>query len=207
MLLYFNGFNSAIPPDWSDNEKILGVEDFARRLGLQFLPCTIDYRHAHERSEEILARVASEVPDRRGPVIFSGSSMGGWFARIMQVKMAGRVPGLATEALALNPAFDLGLHGHLLVGPQENFVTGERYDWTAADSERLGRLERSIDYDAPLPFFVYVDKGDEVIDWRASADRHASIARFRAFEGGSHTFEHVPQALEDFAAARGARAR
>jgi predicted esterase YcpF (UPF0227 family) len=207
MLLYFNGFNSAIPPDWSDNGKIVGVEDFARRSGLQFLPCTIDYRRAHARSGAILDRVAAEVPDDAGPVIFSGSSMGGWFARIMQVKMARRRPGLATEALAINPAFDLGLHGNLLVGPQENFVTGERYDWSAADSERLGELERSVDYDAPLPFFVYVDKGDEVIDWRASAARHATIARFRAFEGGSHTFEHVPEALDDFARARGVQAR
>lgn len=204
MLLYFNGFNSAIPPDWSDNEKILGVENLALRLGLRFVPCTIDYRRASQRSVEILEQVASGVPDDAGTVIFSGSSMGGWFARIMQARMARRRPGLATEALAFNPAFDIALHGHLLVGPQENFVTGERYRWTAEDSARLGALERSVDYDAPLPFFVYVDKGDEVIDWRASAERHSAIARFRPFEGGSHTFEHVPEALEDFAAARSA---
>lgn len=61
-----------------------------------------------------------------------------------------------------------------------------------------------IDFDAPLPFFVYVDKGDELIDWRLSAARHASIARFLAFEGGSHAFEHAPEALRDFDAA-GAR--
>ena len=92
----------------------------------------------------------------------------------------------------------------MLLGPQVNFVTGERYLWEAADSGRLGDLERAVDYDAALPFYVYVDKGDEVIDWRASAERHSAIARFRAFEGGSHTFEHVREALADFTAARGA---
>ena len=90
-----------------------------------------------------------------------------------------------------------------ITGPQSRRFRlvghGERYTQVV---ERLGRLEQSVDYDAPLPFFVYVDKGDEVIDWRASAARHEGIARFRSFEGGSHLFEHVREALDDFAAAR-----
>ena len=202
LLLYFNGFNSGIPEDWSDNQKISGVEDFALRQGFRFAPCTVDYRCARERSAEILERVDADLGGDGGRVILSGASLGGWFARIVQVKLAQRRPGLATEALAFNPAFDLRLHGQVLLGPQVNTVTQERYEWAAGDSERLGRLEQSVDYDAPLPFFVYVDKGDEVIDWRASAARHEGIARFRSFEGGSHLFEHVREALDDFAAAR-----
>jgi hypothetical protein len=202
LLFYFNGFSSAIPPDWSDNAKITGVEEFARRAGFRFLPATVDYRRARERSAEILAHVPEELGDRGGRVIFSGSSMGGWFARIVQLLLAQSRPGLVTEALAFNPAFDLGQHGHMLLGPQVNFVTGEHFEWTPADGGRLGELERAVDYDAPLPFYVYVDKGDEVIDWRASAARHSAIARFLAFEGGSHSFEHVREALSDFAAAR-----
>jgi predicted esterase YcpF (UPF0227 family) len=202
LLLYFNGFNSGIPGDWSDNQKISGVEDFALCQGFRFAPCTVDYRSAGERSAEILERVDEDFPGDSGQVIFSGASLGGWFARILQLKLAQRRPGLATEVLAFNPAFDLRLHGQVLLGPQVNTVTQERYEWAARDSERLGRLEQSVDYDAPLPFFVYVDKGDEVIDWRASAVRHAGISRFHAFEGGSHLFEHVPEALADFASER-----
>jgi predicted esterase YcpF (UPF0227 family) len=102
------------------------------------------------------------------------------------------------QALAFNPAFDLGLHGHLLLGPQVNFVTLEEYEWTDSDSAGLAQLEQSVDYDAPLPFFVYVDKGDEVIGWEHSAARHGPIARFLAYEGGSHSFEHSREALRDF---------
>jgi predicted esterase YcpF (UPF0227 family) len=206
LLLYFNGFNSGIPEDWSGNQKISGVENFALRHGFRFAPCTVDYRRASERLAEILRLVDEDLPGDRGQMILSGASLGGWFARIVQVKLAQRRPGLATEALAFNPAFDLRLHGQVLHGPQVNAITREQYEWAAGDSERLGRLEQSVDYDAPLPFFVYVDKGDEVIDWRASAARHAGIARFHAFEGGSHVFEHVQDALEDFAAARNALA-
>jgi len=198
LLYYFNGFNSAIPEDWSDNEKILAVEDYAARRGFRFRPYTVNYRRAPEHAREILQQLAGGAEAGPEHVIFSGSSMGGWFARIMQVLAAREKPGLLVEALAFNPAFDLGLHGHLLLGPPVNFVTGEEYRWTGEDSARLKQLEGSVDYDAPLPFYVYVDKGDEVIAWEPSASRHAGIARFLAFEGGSHSFEHARQALRDF---------
>lgn len=207
LLFYFNGFNSAIPADWSDNAKICGVEALAARHGFRFLPRTVNYREARQRAEAVL-REASEAHGRNGSrVIFAGSSMGGWFARILQLMLAEREPGLRADALAFNPAFDLQLHGHLLVGPQVNHVTGESYEWTANDSRRLASLEEAVDYDRSLPFFVYVDQGDEVIDWRTSAARHSRIARFVSWEGGSHLFEHVPEALQDFAAAAALEAR
>jgi len=199
LLFYFNGFNSAIPEDWSDNEKLVALEDYAARRGFRFVPYPVNYRRACEHTAEILQRLAGETLDQ---VVFSGSSMGGWFARVMQLLLAQASPGLPVAALAFNPAFDLGLHGHMLLGPQVNFVTFEEYEWTEQDSARLKELEDSVDYNAPLPFFVYVDKGDEVISWAHSAARHASIARFLAFEDGSHSFEHSHEALRDFDSAR-----
>jgi predicted esterase YcpF (UPF0227 family) len=203
LLFYFNGFNSAIPADWSDNEKLVAVEEFARSHGYRFLPTSVDYRRATERAREILESAGPGLGGVQA-VLFSGSSMGGWYARVMQLLLAARRPGLPCEALAFNPAFDLGLHGHLLLGPQLNFVTGEAYEWTEADGRRLAALEASVDFDAALPFFVYVDKGDEVIGWSHSAERHAPIAHFRAFEGGSHSFEHAREALADYASVRAA---
>ena len=198
LLFYFNGFNSAIPEDWSDNEKIVAVEAYAERRRFRFLPYSINYRTAADHAMEILRLVVTDLGGGPQQVVFSGSSMGGWFARIMQLLLAGERPGLPVAALAFNPAFDLGLHSHMLLGPQVNHVTLEAYEWTEQDSAGLQRLEAAVDYDAPLPFFVYVDKGDEVIGWEHSAARHTSIARFLAFEGGSHSFEHASVALVDF---------
>jgi len=198
LLFYFNGFNSAIPDDWSDNEKIVAVEDFAARRGFRFLPRSIDYRTAAADAAEVLRLIEMQPAGAPQQVVFSGSSMGGWFARIMQLLLAGEQPGLPAAALAFNPAFDLGLHSHMLLGPQVNHVTFEEYEWTEQDSTALKQLEASVDYDAELPFFVYVDKGDEVIGWEYSAARHTPIARFFAFEGGSHIFEHAAAALADF---------
>jgi len=198
LLFYFNGFNSAIPEDWSDNEKIVAVEEYAGRRGFRFLPYSINYRTAAAHAAEILQLMDAGPGGGPQQVVFTGSSMGGWFARIMQLMLAGARPGLPVAALAFNPAFDLGLHSHVLLGPQVNHVTLEEYAWTEQDSAGLQRLEAAVDYDAPLPFFVYVDKGDEVIGWEHSAARHRSIARFLAFEGGSHSFEHAAVALQDF---------
>ena len=63
---------------------------------------------------------------------------------------------------------------------------------------QLRSLERGVDYGAALPFFVYVDKLDEVIGWKQSAARHSPISRFVAYEGGCHSFDHFREALADF---------
>ncbi len=191
---YFNGFNSAIPEDWSKNPKIAGVAEYALGRDYEFLPTTIDFRRAGEHCRDIV----ESVSDTEARVVFCGSSMGGWFARIAQLRLAAERPALRIDAVAFNPAFSLHRHGDLLVGPQENFVTGETYEWTAADSDRLVGLEESVDYDAPLPYFVYVDRGDEVIAWEHSAERHAGMTRFRVFDGGCHSFDHYREALQDF---------
>jgi len=194
LFYYFNGFNSAILEDYSGNEKIVAVADFALSRGFEFRPVSICFRNAPEHSEDILSRIGEPVVE----AVFCGSSMGGWFARIMQLLLARARPGLGTVAVAFNPAFDLRVHGGVLMGPQQNHVTLERYEWTAEHDRQIRQLEGSVDYDAPLPFFVYVDKGDEMIPWDESARRHGPIAAFQAFEGGCHSFDHYHEALADF---------
>jgi predicted esterase YcpF (UPF0227 family) len=194
LFFYFNGLNSAIPDDFSNNPKIVAAAEYSLNKGFRFIPVSIDYRHASSHLEEIL----EQLDDKTKEVIFCGSSMGGWFARIMQLSLADRRQGLMVTAIAFNPAFDISLHQHLLLGPQQNHVTLEEYEWTQANSQALVALEERLDYDADLPFFVYCDKGDEIINWADSAERHSGISRFLAFEGGCHSFDHFNEALMDF---------
>jgi predicted esterase YcpF (UPF0227 family) len=194
---YFNGFNSAILEDWSGSPKIVATAEYARAAGFEFLPVSINFRDAARHSREILGMISAD--DER--VVFCGSSMGGWFARIMQLLLLGARPEIRGEAMAFNPAFSLVAHAHMLCGPQVNYVTLEEYEWTDSHSKALQQLEMSVDYDAPQPFFVYVDKGDEVIAWEHSAERHSGIANFVVYEGGCHSFDHFHEALQDFDAA------
>ena len=191
---YFHGFASAIPQDYADSPKISAVAAWAERRGRAFLPHNVDYREAPGRSREIVDGIGGEVRD----VVFCGASMGGWFARILQLMLARERPGLPVAAVTFNPAFNLAEFSHLLEGPQVNHVTQRAFDWTPEHSRRLVELEAAVDYGAELPFWVYVDRDDEVIDAGLSECWHRGIARFRVFPGGSHSFEHVPQALADF---------
>jgi len=195
LFYYFNGFNSAILEDFSGNPKIVATAQFARDNDFRFVPVSINFRQASEHRRAILSQVLDDVEE----AIFCGSSMGGWFARIMQLSLIQSSPGIKTAAIAFNPAFDISSHEDFLLGPQVNYVTFKEYEWTAAHGRALKSLEEQVDYDAAQPFFVYCDKDDEVIPWKLSAARHREIARFVAFDGGCHSFDHFNEALADFA--------
>lgn len=190
-LYYFNGFNSAIPDEIEPGSKLDEVRRFCARRDFDLCPVTVDYRRAGEQRDEILAT----IPDDAHELVFCGTSMGGWFSRILQVSAAR--PGRRVSAVAFNPVVRLeNMRRH--EGPQLNFVTGERYHWGSADSERLIGVQAAVDFEADLPFWVFCDQGDELIDWRESRARYAPIARFHAFEGGEHRFIHAREALAIF---------
>lgn len=193
LFFYFNGFNSAILDDYSGNAKIVSVAEFAESRGYHFMPVSICYRQAREHAGEILAMALDSAES-----VFCGSSMGGWFARILQMSLAGQRPEIDSAAVAFNPAFDLSMYGHMLVGPQRNHVTFEEYEWTRSHSDTLRALESAVDYRGLRPFFVYVDRDDELINWQLSEKRHSPISRFIAFDGGCHSFDHYREALADF---------
>ena len=193
-LYYCHGFASAIPADWSESPKISAVAAFCRATARDFRPQNVDYRHAGRRCREILDTVE---PDAER-VTFCGASMGGWFSRILQLKLLERRPGLPVDAVVFNPAFNLAEFSHYLEGPQVNYVTGASFEFTPDHGRALVRLEESVDYRGGAPIRVYVDRDDETINADWSERFHADFARFRAFPGGSHSFEHAREALEDY---------
>ena len=193
-LFYFHGFKSGIPADISESPKISAVEEYARRSGRAFRPVNVDYRQVTKHSRELLGCVDDNIEQ----VLYCGASMGGWFARIMQILLSSARPGLSVEAVVFNPAFNLAEFSHMLEGPQENYITLENYEWTRAHSKQMVALEASVDYAADLPFWVYVDSDDEVISAEWSEKWHRDYARFKAFPGGCHSFDHSREALEDY---------
>jgi predicted esterase YcpF (UPF0227 family) len=194
LLYYFHGFASAIPADISTSPKISAVADFCRVTGRNFRPQNVDFRMAERRSQEVL----DSVEDQAAEVVFCGASMGGWFARILQLKLLQQRPRSVVRAVAFNPAFNLAEFSHYLEGAQVNYVTGDRFEFTPADGAALVRLEESVDYRSEAPFHVYVDRDDETIDARWSETFHTPFACFHLFEGGCHRFDHAREALEDF---------
>ena len=193
-LYYFHGFASAIPADYAESPKISAVADFCRATGRAFRPQNVDFRRAADRGREVLDTIGPDV----NRVTFVGASMGGWFARIMQLLLLRERPDLPVDAVAFNPAFNLEEFSHYLEGAQENYVTGERFEFTAGHGRQLAQLERSVDYRSAAPFRVYVDRGDETISAEWSERFHGEFAVFTAYPGGCHSFDHAREALEDY---------
>ena len=155
LFFYFNGFNSAILDDFSGSPKIVAVAEFAHSRGYRFVPVSVCYRRAGEQSKEILAQIGDDADE----VIFCGSSMGGWFARIMQLLLEQQSSAIRTASIAFNPAYHLGMYGHLLLGPQRNYVTQEEYEWTMDHSDGLRALENECAIRCAAPLLCLRGRG------------------------------------------------
>jgi len=83
----------------------------------------------------------------------------------------------------LNPAvrpYDL-FTGH--IGWQQNFHTGERYEFTAQHVEELRALE--VAGITPGRYLLIAATGDEVLDYRAAVTRYQGCRQI-VIDGGDH---------------------
>jgi uncharacterized protein len=125
-----------------------------------------------------------------------GSSLGGFYATVM-------AECLGCRAALLNPAVHPHTHFARYLGPQKNLYTGEAFILTAEhvaelralDPERITRPER---------YWLFVETGDEVLDYREAVDYYAGALQ-NVVRGGDHTLtsfpEHIPD-LVDWAAGK-----
>lgn len=184
MIVYLHGLNSAgssgkaavlraslpelqiISPTYPAHTAAKAVE----RLTDSLLPLLEEDRHADE------------------PRLMVGSSMGGfygaWLARRLHFH----------HLVMINPAlvpWELLLQ---VVGWQYNQAQDERYylspEMVAATREYA--VEPGPD---GVPTTLLLDKGDELIDYRIAEGRYRGIGDIHCFEGGSHTFEHMEEAV------------
>ena len=197
LLYYLHGFNSAIPDDLSDNPKLLELQRFCDGNDYELVLNSIDYQNIQEEIDSLVEQVSNpEVTE----VVFVGTSLGGWFARIVQLNCAEmHNPNKLIYAVAFNPSVNTGVSLREYANiSHENYVTGESTYWTMADCDMLSLAENEVDFETPMPFFVFVDKGDEVIPWASSLDEYDHISLFKSWEGGNHRFDHITESLNVF---------
>ena len=72
LFFYLNGFNSAIPDDFSNSPKIVAAAEYALDQGFRFIPVSIDYRRTAAHFEHILER----LDDRDREAIVSRLELG-----------------------------------------------------------------------------------------------------------------------------------
>jgi predicted esterase YcpF (UPF0227 family) len=181
LLVYIHGFNSSPA---SSKAKVLHDRLAARGRADEFAAPALP--HSPAAAARMLETLALKHPH----AACVGSSLGGFYATWLAERFNLR-------AALVNPAvrpYEL-LAAH--VGRQKNFHSGEEYDFTLGHVAELRALEvASI---APAHYFLLVETGDEVLDYRGAIARYRG-ARQLVLAGGDHGFsdfaEHADAVLD-----------
>lgn len=173
-IIYLHGFNSS-PQSTKARQlgDILAARGDRDRYACPALPTS---------PEAAIAAVEAEIARDReagGTITLVGSSLGGYYATFLAERHGCR-------AVLINPAITphIGLRAYL--GPQQNLYTGDRYELT---QEHLRQWEGLfVPVITASHYFLLVETGDEVLDYRTAVRRYAG-ARQTVVKGGDHAFQ------------------
>jgi predicted esterase YcpF (UPF0227 family) len=186
LILYLHGFRSAPA---SHKATALAARMAQRGLGERFVcpQLPVSPRAAIAVAEELIGASAA-------PVTLVGSSLGGYYA----THLADR-HGL--KAALVNPAVVAHLSLAEFVGHHTNLYSGEAFDFTAAHIDELRALEVPR-ISRPERYWLLVETGDEVLDYRQAVARYAG-ARQTVLSGGDHSFTRWSAYLDELIAFAG----
>jgi len=184
MILYLHGLNSA------------GSSHKGRLLREGLAPIPVDCpTYPVQLADQAVAKLNGVVQQalvestrRKQPLLLVGSSMGGFYGQYL----ARQHP--VDQLVMINPALRPWDLLRQVVGWQYNEALDERYYLSEAMVEATRRY--GIDrVDDGVPTTLLLDQGDELIDWRIAAAIYQGIGTTHSFSGGSHAFEHMPEAI------------
>lgn len=176
-ILYLHGFCSS-PASWK--VRLLVAELESRGLRDRLICPAL----SHVPSEAI-AQAEAIIEQHGRALTLVGSSLGGYYATWLTEKHDLR-------AVLINPAVVAPVSLDSFIGRQTNLYTGEAFEFTTEHIAELRALElRQI---TPERYFLLLETGDEVLDYRQALARYAGC-RQSVFEGGDHSFTHFPDLL------------
>ena len=79
------------------------------------------------------------------------------------------------------------------MGINTNYKTAETFELTEEDVASFAEFAVAP---GRVPTLVLLDMGDDVLDSNATIKHFEGHADIVTFEGGSHRFEHLPEALD-----------
>jgi predicted esterase YcpF (UPF0227 family) len=145
--------------------------------------------HPREAVAAVDARVAGATRDSAS-LTFVGSSLGGFYATHLAEHYGAR-------AVLINPAIHPDVDLAPYVGIQRNLYTGEPYEFRAEHLADLASLAVEA-ISRPERYFLLVQTGDEVLDYRAAVRFYAGAWQF-VQGGGDHAFrafaDQIPAVL------------
>lgn len=179
MIIYLHGFRSAPA---SAKARLLGQRMAERGLAERFWceQLAFDPRAAIAQVEAVL----QACPEGATLV---GSSLGGYYATYLAEKYELR-------AVLVNPAVVAHIALADYLGPQVNLYTGETFLFTPEHIAALAALEVPT-LAKPEHFWLLVETGDELLDYRQAVARYAG-ARQTVIAGGDHSFTQFAEFID-----------
>ena len=143
----------------------------------------------HHRPARALEQVAASCEGTNAAdLTFVGSSLGGFYATVMAER-------LGCRAALVNPAVHPHRHFERYLGPQKNLYTGEEFVLTQEHVEDLRRADPPA-ITRPERYWLFVETGDEVLDYREAVAYYAGALQ-EVIRGGDHALvsfpEHIPE--------------
>ncbi len=146
----------------------------------------------HHRPSQALAQVEAEC--RALPaadLTLVGSSLGGFYATVAAER-------LGCRAALLNPAVHPHRHFARYLGPQRNLYTGEEFVLTDDHVEDLRRMDLEA-ITRPERYWLFVETGDEVLDYREAVAFYAGALQ-EVTRGGDHSLASFPERIPELVA-------
>jgi len=180
-ILYLHGFNSS-----PDSLKARQFKEFclSRNLADVHIPAL-----PHDPAKAILL-LQTLVPDIAGNLeLVVGSSLGGFYATWLSEQYG-------IKAALINPAVaPCERLSKSFLGWHKNFYTGESYEFTREYAEALRKI-RLASISHPENFLLFLQTGDEELDYRLALDLYAGSKQI-VQSGGSHAFDNFTEVLPD----------
>ena len=125
--------------------------------------------------------------DTGNSLLLIGSSLGGFYANWLAVKYK-------TKCVMINPSTHPWLTLQQCLGENVNYYTKHTYELTQDMLNAMSEFVLSDCADG-TPRLVLLDADDEVLDYSVARDQFEYCAEVIVYEGGSHRFDHMPEAL------------
>ena len=195
MIIYLHGFRSAPASIKAQAlQRRVAEKGLADEFWCEQLPPEPDAAIA--LAERRIARCRAERPALAPTLV--GSSLGGYYATHLAEKHDLR-------AVLVNPAVVAPLSLEAYIGPQTSIYTGETFDFKAEYIAQLRAMDVAT-IARPQNFWLMVETGDEVLDYRDAVAKYAG-ARQTVLEGGDHGFSRWTDYLDDVIAFAGLATR
>ena len=192
-IIYLHGFNSASVDEkgqlLSSKNKLKVLEQFCRSESIKLSAANIDYRDYSAVIKDYIAHYQIMIEEGY-KVIFMGTSLGGFSSEYLAMKTG-------SKAIMINPATQPSAILLKYIGITENFETQQSFDWQQENCDQFKA------YEAELAAFtcdkntrtILLDMADELINSSETYARYQALANVTTYEGGSHSFEHLEEAL------------